>query len=439
MSSRARNRLLAVLLSSVALAGTGQVFAATVAITGAKAFSMTSAEPLENATIVVTDGRIQAVGAGLAPPPGARIIEAKGRVVTPGLMNADSQLGLIEVDSTDDTVDQAVKSGPLGASFDVQYALNPNSNLIRVARADGLTRAVSVPTGSASAPFAGQGAIVRLVEGGDMLDRAKAAMFVVIGGPEDIQAGGSRSAQWLVLRNALNEARRYQAQGAGAKLAPRDQVLNHLDAEALQPVLAGKMPLVISAERESDIRQAVKLADDYHLRVIVFGGAEAWRVADLLAARKIPVVVDPFANMPVNFDEIGARSDNAAILQRHGVIVAIALVDFLSSIHRSHDAGSALREAAGLAVSNGLPWVEALKAITINPARIWGVADHYGALAPGQDADLVLWDGDPLDVSGKPAMVMVQGREVSLVTRQTELRDRYRPQRAADPTPPAFR
>jgi len=411
--------------------------AQTTAIIHAKAYIQPGAPPTLDATIVIEAGKIKAVAAGLTPPAGAEVVDAKGAIVTPGLMNGASQLGIEEVTSTDDGADRAVKSGPLGAAFDIQYALNPNSELLRVARFDGVTRAMTLPTGSASAPFTGQGAALRLSESADILDRPKAAVATQIGGPSDAAAGGSRAAQWLILRNALDEARQYRADKHGP--GPRDQVLNHLDAEALAPVLDGAVPLAIAATRESDIRQAVALSRDEHVRVVIVGGAEAWRVADLLAAAKIPVVLDPFADLPYSLDEIGARLDNAARLRKAGVTIAFGMVDDLSSVYESYLAGETLREGAGLAVANGLTWDQALEAVTEGPARIWGVADHYGSIAVGQDADVVIWHGDPLDVSGWPDAVYVRGVKASLRTRQDELGKRYAPSHANDAWPSNYR
>jgi imidazolonepropionase-like amidohydrolase len=406
--------------------------AETIAIINATAFTGKSAQPLRNATILAADGRILSMAAGGAPPAGARVIDAAGRMVTPGLMNGATHLGLTEVSAAEETNDQAVSSGPLGPAFDVQYALNANSVLIPVARADGLTRAMSYPAGASTAPFSGMGAVIRLIDGPDLVDRPRAAMFVAVGSATSAKTGGSRAGQWALLRNHLDEARVFAL--SAKSLAPRDQLLNRLDVAALGDVLAGRMPLVIAAQRESDIRQAVRLAADYRIRPVILGGAEAWRAASELAAAKIPVVLDPMANLPMSFDQIGARLDNAALLDRAGVTIAFTVPGF--GIHLSYNAGFALREGAGLAVANGLPYAAALNALTINPARIWGIADHYGAIAPGQDADLVIWDGDPLEPSSAPTMVFVRGRQASLVTRQSELRDRYAPPRGAGPAHP---
>jgi imidazolonepropionase-like amidohydrolase len=426
----------ALALCSIVLACAPAVLPAeTIAIEGAKVYTLVEPAGRENTTILIRDGRIEYVGSALPSPPGARVIDAHGRVITPGLMNAATQLALGEVLGASDTMDRSVSSGSLGAAFDIQYAVNPNSVLLARARADGLTRAAIFPGGSAAAPFAGAGALLRLDEGAEIIERPKAAMFVVSGYSGSKQAGGSRSASWILLRNALDEAKRFGAPvGPGA---PRDQLLNHVDIEALLPVVQGRMPLVISASRESDLRQCAALALDYKLRVIILGGAEAWRVAALLAARNIAVILDPSANLPISFDEIGARLDNAAILQRAGVLIAMSVP--ANGIHLSYNAGLSIREAAGLAVANGLPWIEALKALTLNAGRIWGIDDHYGSIAAGKDADLVVWDDDPLEPSSSALMVFIRGREVSLRSRQTELRDRYSPHRSAEAWPPAYR
>jgi imidazolonepropionase-like amidohydrolase len=219
--------------------------------------------------------------------------------------------------------------------------------------------------------------------------------------------------------------------------APRDQLQNSINIAALHAALEKHMPLAMQVARESDIRQAVRLADDYRLPLIVLGGAEAWRCADLLAAHKVAVVVDPEADLPFDFDELGARADNAAILQHAGVTIAFTVSG--NTIHLSHNAGEAVREAAGLAVANGLPYGEALRALTINPARVFGVGDHYGSMARGLDADLVIWNGDPLEPSSAPDLVLSRGVEASTVTRQTLLRDRYAPKAATSGWPPAYR
>jgi len=424
------SRAMIVLLCGLACA---QAQAETVAIVGATVHTMTAAAPLENATVLMRDGRIVAVGPDVEVPGDARRIDGHGRVVTPAFFSSATQLGLTEVSSVEATNDESVSKGPLGAAFDIQYALNPRSVLIRQAEADGLGRAVSFPTASASAPFAGFGALLH-VGGDSILEKARLAMFAEVGGQTADRVGGSRSSQWQLMRSPLDEARAFS--GGSKPAASRDSPFSRLDLEALKAVADGTVPLVIDANRESDIRQAIALARDYKVRVILKGGIEAWRAADDLAAAHIPVVLDPTVNLPLYFDEVGARPDNAVLLQRAGVLMAFK-INF--PIHPTINAGYGLREVAGFAVANGMDYGAALAAITRNPAAIWGVADRCGSLAPGFDADVVVWEGDPFEPLTAVVSVFLRGHEVTPDTRQRELRDRYRPHATAETLPPAYR
>ncbi len=403
--------------------------AETTAIINARAVTMTAAGTIDGATIIISEGRIDAVGEGLTVPAGARTIDASGRPVTPALMNSGSQLGLIELGSARDTDDSSAGESGLGASFDVQYALNLNSVLIRVALADGLARAVVLPLGTDQAPFLGIGALLHLQTPAAVLGQHGLAAMVRIGGAASGGPEQSRAAHWQLLRNSLEDARVYAADPGKYAMAG-----NRRSLAALVPVVEGRMPLVIHTLRESDIRQAVALADDHGLRVIIYGGNEAWRVADLLATKRIPVVLDPSANQPATFDTVGTRADNAAILERGGVTIAFVA----SRLGQNYNTAASMREGAGLAVANGLSWEAALAAITRNPARIWGIAETFGTLEPGRDADIVIWDGDPLEVMSAPAVVLIAGVPVSLATRQILLRDRYAPDHDAE-LPPAYR
>lgn len=397
--------------------------AQSVAIVHARAWTLTADTPLDDATIVVTDGRIVAVGKGAAVPAGARVIDAQGRPVTPGMMHPASQLGLMEVGAAAETVDHTIKPGvpgQPGAGFDVHYAVNPNSALIQLARADALTRAVSYPGGSGVPPFSGSAVLLHLLDGAEIVERTRLGVFVSIGNRSAAASVGSRAGQWQSLRAALETAKASAAKPAPSPTPPAPP--ESPDAAALDLVVAGKIPLAIATHRASDLRQAASLTKDYGIRVIVLGGAQAWMVAEELAAAKVAVVLDPTSNLPYSFDELGARLDNAALLHRAGVTISFSLGGV-----QSYNAGASLREGAGLAVANGLPYIEGLRAIMSVPAQIWGVADRFGTIAAGMEADLVLWDGDPLEPSTLPVSVLVQGREVSLSTHQTRLRDRYLP------------
>lgn len=398
------------LAAALLLLGTSS-YAQNITIVNAKAWTLTADAPIDNATIVITDGKISSVNAATPAPAGVRVIDARGKIVTPGLMHPATRLGLIEVSSAAETVDHAAKAGAPGAGFDVQYAVNPNSVLIDLARADGVTRALSYPSSSNTPPFAGSASLLHLFDSGDVVEQARVAVFVTISNRSANSTVGSRSAQWQLLRAALDTAK------AASPSATRTA-----DSIALESIVQSRTPLAISTNRESDLRQAIRLARDYGIRVVIVGGAEAWRVADQLAAAKIAVIVEPMSNLPASFDELGARLDNAALLRKAGVTIAMSQDGV-----QSYNAGLSIREGAGLAVANGLPYVDGLRSIITAPAEIWGVADRFGSLAPGKDADVVIWNGDPLEPSSAPTTVLVQGREVSLTTRQTELRDRYMP------------
>ena len=424
-----RRSTLAVILACIGIAGS-PARAETVAIVGATVHTAAGA-PIADGTIVMRDGRIVAVGRDVEVPADARRIDGRGRVATPALFNSATQLGLTEVSSISATNDAGVSEGSLGAAFDVQYAVNANSLAIRQAESDGLGRAVTLPTSSAGAPFAGSGALLRFGRG-PLVERPRLAMVAEVGGQSSARAGGSRSAQWQLIRAALDEARALKS-GAKQK-APRDSAFRYDDLVALKAVVDRSLPLVIDADRESDVRQAIALAKDTGIRVILKGGLEAWRAAPELTAARIPVVLDPSINLPLYFDETGVRADNAALLQKAGVMVAFTL-DY--SIYTTYNAGFALRQAAGLAVANGMSHDEALAAVTRNPAEIWGVADRAGSIAPGLDADVVLWDGDPFEPLSNVVAVFLGGHEIGSDTRQHALRDRYRPGSAG--LPPAYR
>jgi len=241
---------------------------------------------------------------------------------------------------------------------------------------------------------------------------------VVLGEAGAELAGGARAATMLDLRQAFDEAADYAGHRDDYMEGKRHPyVLNRLDLEALQPYVKGKRPVVMSVNRASDIRNAMKLAKEYHLKLIIQGGAEAWRVADELAAANVPVILDPLLNLPVSFEALGATLENAARLQEAGVTVAL-------STGESHNARK-LKQAAGIAVANGLPWYEGLKAVTVNPARLFGIDDRVGTLEKGKTADVVVWSGDPLEVTTTVDQVFIAGEAVPMTSRQTRLRDRY--------------
>lgn len=395
----------------------GLAYADSLAIINAEIHTVGRAGVVTHGTLLIRDHRIEAVGENLQVPAGARVIDAGGKAVTPGLFDAYSSLGLKEIDGVDESNDSEAKKAHLSAALDAADAFNPRSTLIPVNRIEGLTRAATAPENGGASLFAGQGAVISLGSLSNWLVKPKAAMYAELGEGAAKLSGGSRSATWATLREYLEEVRR-----AGTpRLNPdRPSELGLLDIEALRPVLAGEEPLVVYVNRASDILAALKFAEDNNLRLVVRGGAEAWLVASQLAERKVPVILDPRLDLPQRFETLAARADTAALLQKAGVVVAIALDDEFAT----HNARN-LRQLAGNAVVHGMDREAALAAITLNPARIYGVDGTLGSLEPGKIADVVVWDGDPFETTSFPRTVLIEGNEVPLRSRQTELRDRY--------------
>lgn len=419
-------RALAIALALAATPAAAQ----TLAVTHAEAWTMEGGEPVRDATIVIENGHVLSVMAGGRIPAGAIVIDAQGKPVTPGFVNGATQVGLIEVRSAAETRDNS-SADDRNPGFNPARALNGNSTLVSLARADGVTRALVYPSPSRHPVFSGEPVMARLREGVDIIDRSGIAVYATIGGGEWDKLG-SRAQQWTVLRKALTDAKRLMAprdaeQNSGKQHDRRSPSPNSGNPgpsgkDLLGAVVAGQVPLAIETNRESDILQAIAIARDYDIRVVIVGGGDAWRVADALAAAKIGVVLDPQANLPFSFDQLSTRQDAAAILTRAGVPVAIGLAG--GSIHMNYNAGLALREGAGIAVANGLPYLDGLRAVTVNPLAIWGRGG--GTLAPGSDADLVVWDGDPLEPSTNAVAVVIEGKQVSTRSRQDLLAERYK-------------
>ncbi|HEY0872016.1 MAG TPA: amidohydrolase family protein [Vicinamibacterales bacterium] len=390
-----------------------------IAITGARVQPV-EGRPIGRGTVLIQDDKILAVGADLPVPDGARVIDAAGKVVTPGFIESNTNLGIVEISlSAEGSADQNTTDPGIGAAFTVIDAWNPYSTAIPVARVEGITRAVVAPGGTMHL-LQGQAAVFDLL--GEhvpaSVTKAPAAMMAALGEAGAGLAGGSRGNAMVRLREVLQDAadfaRNRTAWNSGQR---REYVRGRLDLEALQPVLKGELPLAVQANRASDLLAAMRLADEFKLKLVLVGGAEAWMVADEIARRKVPVVVKPLTNIP-SFDALNATLENAARLRAAGVTVALSTFD-------TYRAGT-LRQEVGNAISHGLDRDEALRAVTLAPAHVWGVADTTGSLTPGKDADLVIWSGDPFELTTHAEHIFIRGREVPKTTRQSELFERYR-------------
>jgi imidazolonepropionase-like amidohydrolase len=395
-----------------------------VLIRDATVHTLTSAGVLEHTDILISDGRIAEMGPGLSAPANAEIIQAGGRPVTPGLFGGLGHLGIEEISEEPVGQDYSLKLGAMRPEFDVTPAFNPDSVVLGVNRVGGITFAMLAPSaaaggkGAAGTIIAGQGSMARL---DGTVEPAARALFVDVGGDATVLSGGSRAAQFMLLQQAIGEAR------SPKSLLPGDaRLLTPLGRQALAAYAGGSAtsadgggPVVFDVDRASDIRQVISFARREKLRLVIKGATEAWRVAAELAAARIPVLLNPLDDLPESFDAVGATLENAARLQHAGVKIAFTFDDPAPHNIRK------LRQAAGIAVAHGLPWEDALAALTRNPAEIFGVTAANGSLARGRPADLVLWSGDPLEVTTLADRVFIQGVAQSMHSRQTELRDRY--------------
>ncbi len=401
------------------------VFASTIAITGGRVATGTDTPPTD-ATILIRDGRIVAVGA-VAVPAGATVIDATGKWVTPGIVAAMSRVGLSEVDEGTPSNDAAARRSPFSAGLDVVPALNAAASPIAVTRQSGVTRAAVAPEATRTI-FGGRGALITLANGPDLLTRAHAFQVVELGEQGARIAGGSRPAAYAAFEEGLAEARDLAANRARYRsFEPREAQLTRLDAEALVPVVEGREPLVVHVERASDILSVLRLRQHYPaLKLILIGADEGWLVAREIAAAHVPVIALSLEDRPEEFESLAATKSNIGRMVAAGVTVAIGSYgDGTGNQTRN------LPQFAGNTVAQGrlpggvgLSWTQALASITSVPAKIWGMTDT-GTLSIGKRADVVVWDGDPLELASAPVAVLIDGVVQPLATRQTELRDRY--------------
>jgi len=389
-------------------------FAQDLLIRGARVHTASAAGTLEGADVLIRNGRVAAIGVGLAAPAGAQVIDAHGRPLTPGLFGGLTQIGIEEVALERSTVDAELHlTAPAWQhnwrpEFDVTPAFNPRSSLLPVARVEGVSWAMVNPLSDTSV-IAGQGVAMTLDGRYDAVLEGSRTLFVNWGSAALEASGGSRAAQYMLFDQAIREARQPDSAAEGALLLPEGRA-------ALKSYLAGGR-VVFRVQRAADILQVIRYAKRRGMKPVIVGGSEAWLVAAELAAADVPVILDALGNLPEDFDRLGARLDNAKLLQDAGVRIGFSYGD-------SHQARKN-RQLAGNAVAHGLPWEAGLAAITSNAADIFGVGSDRGRIEKGKIADLVLWSGDPLEVTTVAERAWIAGQPVEMRSRQTELRDRY--------------
>ena len=369
--------------------------------------------------IVIQDGRIKAIGENLSAPDNATIIDGKGKSVTPGLFNADTKLGLTEVSSIASTTDYATENTRYTAALKVADAFNPHTVLIPESRRFGLSHALITPSSQAGL-FGGQAALIHLGKGGNAILNDSVAVTVALGEAGQQLAGGSRAVAIALLREALADAADFAANKAAVNAGNRRSYnLSLPDLKALVPVLRGNKPLIVHVNRASDISAVLALAKTYKLKLILSQASEAWRVGDQIARAQVPVILDPIVNLPSRYETLGARLDNVAILHQTGVNLLFTGKGGAGA-HNPY----LVRQSAGNAVANGLPKLAAIAAMTSNPAKVFGLKGA-GTINTGQLANLVLWSGDPLEMTSEPDLVLINGENMPLTSRSTRLRDRY--------------
>jgi len=423
----ARLLLAAASLLAIALPSSAQ----DIAITHATVALGDGSAPIEGATVVVRGGRVVSAGAGVAVPAGMRAVDGTGMWVTPGLFASITNLGLSDVDAVDESSDVSADGSPFSAALDVSPVINSAAQDIAISRAGGITRA-SVTPEAGSEIFAGQGALINLGLGRTPVTDPRAFQLVELGERGAQLSGGSRTSAHAMLRNALIEASSFAAAAqltgipasrdlqtpgdlttdprvAGRGVRETDVMLTRFDAAALVPVVSGQQKLYVRVQRASDILAALELTEIFpDLDLVLVGATEGWMVADAIAAAGVPVIAAALNDLPESFERLAATQSNIGRMVDAGVTVGIG------GYESSGDHPRSLPQMAGNLV-----------AVARMPGAA-GLTEGTGTLAAGAPGDVVLWDGDPLELSSAPVRVFIEGVEQPLDNHQTRLRDRYR-------------
>ncbi|WP_118857446.1 amidohydrolase family protein [Sphingomonas mesophila] len=431
--------------------------AQTVAITGGTVALGDGSEPIPGGTVVIQGGRVLGAGLTVPIPRDAEIVDARGKWVTPGIIAGFSRLGLAEVDlSAPGSDDTSAGNGPFSAAIDVAPAVNPLNSTISINRADGITRALVAP-GAAKNIFAGQGAVIDLGADMDPITARRRFQFVELGEGGAEQAGGSRASAHVLFRNALREAQELQRfagpvssrgersaddplvdptvrdpnesriTGPNARRSD-DVLLTRFDAAALVPVLQGRQYLLVHVERASDILQVIRLKREFpSLKIVLVGATEGWTVAPQIAAAGFSVIASADTTLPASFERLAATQSNIGRMRAAGVDVAIGMIDDNDTryLFNQRQYAANLVAIGKVPGATGISWGEAMRMITQAPADAIGLGRQLGSLGAGKRGDVVIWSGDPLEMTSATEAVWIDGVRQPLETRQTKLRDRY--------------
>jgi imidazolonepropionase-like amidohydrolase len=404
--------------------------AKTIAIVGGKLLTVTHGT-IENGVVVMTDGKIAAVGpdASTKVPAGAEVFDAKGMTVYPGLFDAETHLGLTEVAADQNSNDLAETADEISPQMHVADAFHAETVRIPVERLNGITNAIVAPAPEDS--VVGQDAAIQLYgrDRDEMLLQNDIALAMNFEGSVRRKANFNGPSKFPTtrmglaaqIRQAFLDAQAYEAERAAAAKPDHKgpPPKRDLKLEALLPYLHGEKPVVLAAYEGYEVEVAMGLAKEFHLKVILKHVTHAQEILDEIASYHVPVIVGPIYDFPRPNERYDAVFSLPAELQKRGV--KIALATFGEDMGGSRN----LPYAAGYAVAYGLPYDEALKAITLNPAEMFGLGDQLGSLDVGKTANVVVANGDPLDVRTSVKQLFIAGRKVPMVSRQTQLRDEY--------------
>ena len=414
------------LLSAAALiAVAAPAYAETVAIIGGKVIIGDGSAPIEGGIVLIRDGNIVAAGANVAVPAGARTIDASGKWVTPGIFAGFSRIGLAEVDAVDGTNDKSGGKSGFSAAIDIAPAIDPFRSPYRGQPHRRDNPCSGRARNRRAAYLQGRALLLIWAQIANQSAKRARSSSSIFGEDGAGNSGGSRAGNHLHFRAMLREA---QAHASGND-AFDDDLLKIEDAKALRSVLSGETRLLVHVEGANDMLRLLELKRDFPgVKMVFVGASEGWRVANKLAAAGVPVIASALNDLPATFELLGATQSNIGRMKDAGVKVAIGMINDRDSHQLRYTpqyAGNlvSLQKVPG---ATGLTWDEAFAAISSTPAEIMGVGDRYGSLKAGKAGDVVIWDGDPLELYAAATTVLIDGVEQPLGNRQDRLRDRYR-------------
>ena len=400
---RIANALLLLIISNF-------ILSESVLFKNASIYTGESKQMLKGHDLYVVDGKISDIGINLEVP-ADKVLNVDGKIITAGFIAPFTHLGLIEINQIAATRDDS--SDLYSAGFSISRAFNPSSTLIPYNLNGGLTAAISAPSGSGL--FSGLGSGFSLSGNSDSLLSRDIALYGSIGAD-----GESKAANILLIEDTFELARKFNEDSSEIQEfgLPESVKYSKRDLLAIKRVIDKEIPMVVSINRASDIITMINFAKNQDIKLVIMGASEGWMVASQLAESNIPVILEPINNLPTSFDRLGSRLENAALLNDAGVKILISYDEW-----ETHNAYLS-RQGAGIAVSYGLPWHEAINALTKNVSDTFKIPNR-GSFIIGYHADLIVWDADPLEVTSFPEQIYISGKLMSPNTRSLMLRNRY--------------